>query len=292
MKRTLTLVLVLVAAAGVLGLASGSEIYAVDGDHDLDDQSAIDEYESEGVVTGEADDIDLEFTVSDSSEHVDADPFIDSGTMYVQLDYQEDIDRSIRFHVPSEYFHPYEDQSLSTHGGADAEMEPIDGGNYTAVTAHMDGNGTVVLEVSTVESTLWEYRSGAYDWLDDATGYEVPRIAGSGEGSEWQYVDQREFAGNETVSVDQGATVQYDRSNSSNESTWTNAPKCGTDAQICTVEQGGEQIIMTDNANETAPVRYKADTSLMDNISAGLNEVVDEVNSQIESFQNAFSEVV
>ncbi|APX98695.1 hypothetical protein [Natronorubrum daqingense] len=296
MKRTLILAGIIVfALVVVVGLsAADSEIYAVDDSHTLDDDRQIEEFETDGHTTGEADDLDLEMTISEDSEHVSTDPMTDIGTTYIELDYQEDIDRTIRFYVPQEYFHPYEDQSLSVDGDATAEMEPVEGGEYTAVTVHTEGEGTYVLETSSVESSLWDHRNSAYDWMDDATGYEVPRFAGSGDGEEWEYVESREFAGDDTVSVDVNATVQHDAGESNNETSWVHTPECsGSGEAMCTLEQGDEQLIMTDNhTNETAQVRYKTDTSLTDNLRAGLNEVRSDIDAWISNVQNALSEVV
>lgn len=293
MKRRYALLFVVAfAAVALAGFgAAGSEIYAVDNNHELADDDQIEQFESEGVATGEADDIDLELTIAEDSDDVQADRFTDAGRLYLEVDYQEDIDRTLRIYVPDEYFHPYEDQSMTTHtDDVTAEMEPIDAGNYTAVTVHMDGATKTTLEVSTVESTIWQYRDGTFDWLDGSLGVDVPRLGGSGD-EPWEYVDSRQFAGDERVSISADATVQYDAADNNSETVWLEVPSCSADAPVCTVSQGNETAVLADNASDVPQIRYSEETSLGDRFSAGFREVMEEVRTTVDNVRSGISEV-
>lgn len=294
MNRTHIAIFAVLAALALVGAsAASSEIYAVDAEHDLAADDQIDQFHSEGVVTGQADNIDLTLTASESSDDVAADQLTDAGRLYIEVDYQEDIDRTLRFYIPDDYFEPYEDQSMTVHNAdVQAEMEPVQGGNFTAVTVHTDGPTTATLEISTVESRLWKIRHDARDWVGDATGVSLPSLAG-GEENPWEYIDSRSFAGNESVSVPADATVQYAAGETNSETTWLEVPACNrAETPVCTVSQSNETAVIAENAPDAPQVRYNTDTSFSDRVGAGFREVMTEASAQLERVRSTLSGVL
>jgi len=292
MNRRYTVLFAVVAALMLTGSSVAStEIYGVDADHDLADDDRISEFESEGVVTGEADNLNLTLTASKTSEHVATDQLTDAGKLYLEVDYDEDIARTLRIYVPDDYFEPHTDKGMTVHNAdVTATMEPVEDGNYTAVTIHTDGPTEAVLEISTVESRIWKARHDTQDWVSKATGFELPTIGGTS--NPWTYVDSSEFSGDGSASAPSGATVQYNAAEDATEATWLEAPECSAETPVCTVEQGNETSVLAANESDVPQVRYKTDASIGDRIGAGVREVTVVAERQLETIRERISEVM
>jgi len=155
----------LLVASLLITPAAGSDIYGVDRNHDLAGDSAIEQFETEGVASGTADDLDMQLSIAKDCADVGHDPMVAPPQRCLQVQYNEEVARTVRVYVPSEYWTPFEDQSMeSTNGEVAAEMEPISGRDYTAITLHFDGKTDAVFSVNMVESKLWSARQKATSW--------------------------------------------------------------------------------------------------------------------------------
>ena len=275
-KRGLTAVLVVTALlTGMVGAAGASEVHGVDDQHDLADDAAIDTYEERGVVTGDADELNMTLTIADDCGDAGHETIVDLTKQCLRVQYNEDVPRTVRIWIPRDYWTPYENQNLrSADGSVTAEMEPINDRQYAAVTVHLAGKTDAVFEINTVQSKLWGARERSYRMVNGSVDIEVPRIAGSNN-NPWTHLDSSQFAGNESYSINTpSATVQYDASAEHNDTTWVTVPKCsGDDAPVCRLDRGDKQILVPDTDEEIPAVRYKDDASRVEKLRAGFREV-------------------
>jgi len=132
-----TIVLV-VAAVAPASVAVGQEsVYEADTSHELATNESIATFEDEGVVSGDVHGLNMSLTVAEDADDAGLNDWItrSSGRVFLRVDYNEELDRTVRFYLPQEYASPQLKQGLEAQNSdLTADLEPTHDRNHTAVT--------------------------------------------------------------------------------------------------------------------------------------------------------------
>lgn len=290
----LTLVVSLVAASVPFAAASGG-VYDLDTGHELATNESVRTFDEEGVVTGEAHRLNMSLTIADEAPAVGLSRWKHTSysRVFLRIDYNEEIKRTIRVYVPREYFRP---RLKTGHepltGSATADFEPAQNRTYTAVTVSVDGPTTAVYPVSTARGAIAEGRSGLSDLVENATGIKLPSITSGGQ--EWNHIPATELSGgnatyrlptNETTS---SITIQYDADASSNDTRYIAVRPCSESEQpVCTYQPYGKNgTFLLSRPNESQAVRWRTGSSPTDTIAAAVNDAIEAAEQLVEEIQS------
>lgn len=279
----LALVVSLVSAPVALG-AAASGVYDLDADHGLATNESIRTFEQTGSATGEAHRLNMSITIADEARDVGLSRWQHTSysRVFLQVDYNEEIERTIRIYIPSEYFRP---RLKTGHdpitGRAAADFEPANNRSYTAVTITVDGPTTVVYPVSTSRGAVAEWRSGFRDLLENATGVGLPSLTGGGK--QWNHVPATELSGqnatyrlptNETTT---SITVQYDADATPTDTRFIAVRQCSESEQpVCTFQPYGKNgTYLLSRENESQAVRWRTGSSATSTIGSVVNDAVE-----------------
>lgn len=274
-RRALLAALVLVIA-GITAPVAADTIETIDADHDLTDQSTIEQYDETGTARADLVTPNMSLTVAENHDDVGLDGiWLDFDSRYLRVQYNETVDRTIRFYIPSEYWHPLtslDKEAVNTDLTAD--FRPSTSGRYTVVSMDVDGPTDAVFEIQRATTGVFFLRSKSRTVVENTTGYDTPRIGSAGE---WKYVPEDSLDGNASypINASDGATVQYDAGTGEN-ATWLAVPDCGgVDAPVCLYEKRGqgdtEYVLST---TQTAPdVRWKASEDLSAQAGSAWNDL-------------------
>jgi len=173
MKRLIALLLVLSLVAVP---AAAQTMTTIDADHGLTSDAAKASFEEDGVATTSLSAPDVTITVASELSQCGVEDWTVSDTRndFVCLEYSEEIDRTLRFFVPNEYWHPYVRETVDpVHGDVTASFEPVEDSEYTAVTATVDEPTTVVWPVNAESSWFAERKDSTISNVEELTGVGV-----------------------------------------------------------------------------------------------------------------------
>lgn len=269
------LALVLVTAP-----VAGSTTTTIDADHSLTSAESIQTYESDGVAVANPAQADVTITIAKGHDDAGLEGiYADGLDTYLRIDYDEDIDRTLRFYIPSEYVSPRTKRGLEpVDGGPPADLTPVRGGNMTAVTVEVDGQTDSVYRLSKLAGLTYSVRQRYADRIENRTGWEVPSLTSS---TQWQYVEAGSYSTNSPRPInDTDLTMQY-RQASADETEWLPVRKCDDPEtqRVCYVQDTNTTLLMS-SAENPPKVRYKTDGGIIENVSG-------EVEDMLESFSRA-----
>lgn len=240
MRRPLAVALaLLLVTAGVVGTAVGQTRTTIDSDHALTSDEKQSAFVESGSASADITAPNMTVTVASEHETCGIDGFnSDIRNDYLCIDYAEDVDRTIRIHIPAEYWTPYLRQSVDpVAGDATAAYEPVNDASATAVTVTLDESGTYAWPVTKETSFFAERKKSVLDRVSNVTGVGVP------SSDEWQYIDAAQLGGNESAYV-------------------LTAPN-GTDAVVLEYKtDAGEWAAVPDESQDYAPVYYETKTGV------------------------------
>ena len=260
---------------GAASTGSNSSLTTIDDDHPVATDDAVAEFDDEGVTSGHVGAVDLEITVAEQSADVGVDSALetDFNAVYLRTDYDETIERSVRFYVPGDLWYPHQKDGVDAIAGdAEADFDVVGDGEYTAVTVHFDGETDSVFRISKEAATIFQLRAGSTTFVENVTGYEVPTVVGS---TDWEYPDA--FAEDEsTIAIehDDDLVLEYDSDDTPSRERWVNVPDCGSaagsDAAVCAFERDGvaNTTYVTVRTADAPDIRYTDDRSVIDTIRA------------------------
>lgn len=295
--RTLALVLAALLAVSLVALAapataSSGETVAIDDGHGLTSDTERETFAEDGVASTTETYPDVTLTVAESSEDVGLDGlrYTDFDTTYLRVEYDESIDRTLRFYVPDDYWHPHPDTLGSVTDDTTATLEPTSEGNYTAVEMHVDGETDAVFEVRKQASVVFNARDHGTDWLANETGVDIPRLDGSSD--HWEYVPTEELTTDSpTVGIespDGDVTLQYDAAGTADpaDQAWRTLPECsssaGGDAPVCWYDDSDPDRVNVLAQTDSPPdIRYHHDAGFMADVRASTGELVSIVTQEI-----------
>lgn len=273
---------ILLVAASIPSAAIGATTLQFDENTALTDESNIQAWNEEKPVHAEVGQVVLNITVAHDASSV-GEPswkYADSQNNYLRLQYNESIERTIRFYVPSDYWpaHAYEMESVG--GAQTAEFHPVDGGNYTSVTVTFDGQTDAVFKVDKSTAYVFEGRRWSREVIENTTGISVPSF---GAETEWNRLPEDSLTGQNVASAinttGEPVLIQYDAEPTLEEESWQPVRDCddGT-TDVCRFEKTGvnETVFVMTDQSDPPPIRYKiGGGSRSDRFFASLNELVD-----------------
>lgn len=225
MRELVVLVLFIGLATIGVGLVT-AETTTIDADHGLDSNESVHEWETEGYASGSADRYDLELTVAEDRQDVGLQPsMVGSATNdYLRIQYNEDIERTLRIWIPREYVTPYTRDSVRAvdHTDVSATYRPIEGAEYLQITIKADEEMDVVLPLD--KSAQISY--GVLERVDKRTE-QITGESFRGDAEDWQRIDEDDLADEASIKVSEhpdDTLVQVDARPQSSDPLWTNAP--------------------------------------------------------------------
>ena len=282
------IVLVTLAVVLVTAPAAAMTTTTLDANTPLTNDAHIDDFESDGVTSAEVVQIDFNITVADGHEDAGLDGFyIDSGTTYLRIDYDETVERTVRFYVPSEYFAPRVKRSLeAANGGPPISLSPVRDGSMTAVTVDLSGQTDATYRISSVSGGIWAGRSWAKDRVENTTGWEVPSLAGS---SQWQYIDAQTYSTASPARINNtDLTLQYQADAPDGGTQWLPVPTCSdpADQRVCYLEDQDTTVIMS--SQDSPRIRYKHGTDLLSTLGSDINDLLQTDDRAGDFFDSVF----
>lgn len=274
------------------GVAVGSDVTTIDEDTALTDSDTIDGYEEDGVATADVEVPDMTITIAEQSDDVGLDGWhSDWDSRYLRLQYDEDIPRTVRVYVPSEYWHPVSYETTSVNGDTQVTMRPTENGRYTAVTVEFDGQADAVIDLPKANNFVFWSRDGIRSVANETVGYEAPRLS---TGGEWEYITDSDFAaGNGSVPIDdsEGSTIQYNAADNDSDERWVSVPECSRgEADVCTYTVDGrpDTVMVLSTTSEPPSVRYKTGADPVEKSKGWFREMTSAPEKLFEDISGLF----
>jgi hypothetical protein len=277
----LAAVIVLTAALGVtVALAAGQDAgvdYPLDDTTHLSTQEGIQTYDETGVVHANVSTPQLTVTVADSASEcgLETSMVSDTRNSYLCLDYQEDVDATIRIHVSGDYWHPYvRETKASIRGTAPASFQPTEDGNATAVTVDLDGATKAVYPVPRDVTASYYVLEHADSRSESILGFGF-----RGHSTSWQTIDSGAFSGENTstrlMNEEGQLLLQYDATPNQSESTWFAVPSEPGNAPVYRMTRSGEPnaTYVVSTTTDAPPVRYKSVSGASQQIDAAMRQI-------------------
>lgn len=268
-----TALLVVALALVITPATAATTTTTIDADNPLTDADHISEYEATGVTNASLAQIDLTVTVADDHDDAGLDGFyLDTGTTYLRLDYDETVDRTIRLYLPEAYFAPRVQRSLDPEtSGPTASLTPVRE-NMTAVTIEVDGKTDATYSLSDTAGGVWAARSWAKEHAENATGWEMPTLTGGA--AQWQYIDAGTYSTSSPATINgTSLTVQYEADAPDGGTQWLPVSQCNdpADQRVCYLEDTNTTVIMS--SDDSPRVRYKHGTDLLSTLESDINDL-------------------
>lgn len=282
------------AAIGAGAATTSDNMTTVDTDHPVASDAAVETFQEDGLTSGHAGAVDLEITVAEHSEDVGVESAFetDFNAVYLRVEYNETIDRSVRFYIPKEVWYPHQkDATTPIDGTTEADFGIAEDGEYTAVTVHFEGETDAVYRVSKEAATIFKLRSESSSFVENVTGYEMPTLMSS---TDWQYPDNAFSTNESTVAFEHNDSlvVEYDSDDVAGRERWVNVPSCdsssGSDAPVCAFEREGvdNTTYVTARTGEPPAIRYTDDRSLLDSFRS---TVVNDLEAALDGMHETAS---
>ncbi|QZP37076.1 hypothetical protein [Halobaculum magnesiiphilum] len=290
----LVLVVAMLTPAAVATAAAQSSVYEADTDHALTSSAAKDRYDAEGQVTGDVYGLNMTLTVADDAGDVGLSDLAtrSTGRVFLRVDYNEEISRTVRFYLPAAYVSPQLKEDLeSIDGVATADLVPTDERDYTSVTISFDGETSAVFAISVSRGAIADGKSGISDIVGNTTGIDLPSF--STAGAEWHYYSSDELDDNETdyIHTENATTIQYNAAVGGEDAEWVPVAACdGDDAPVCTYSKADHpnRTYLLATGSEPPEVRYRDGRSVTGGLGAAVNDAMRGVDSIIEQVSGWF----
>ncbi len=291
-KRLLLALVLVLSVVGAPAAADG--MAAIDADHGLTDRERIEQFETEGVASTTLTSPQMRLTVAETHEAVGLRGFrLDYDKRYLRVQYNETVDRTIRFYIPSEYWYPITSEIEAVDGDVTAQMEPAGDGRYTAVTLTLTDPVDLVFEVPKQASFVFWGRSKSREVVNNTTGYQPPRL---GDDQEWKYVPEGELENESTYPVetakDGDVTLQYDTDPTAGVESWRTVPECsGNDVPVCYYEKAGVdgQVFVLSKTADPPQVRFKQGTDVSATAESSARELWDIPSQVMDDISKLFN---
>lgn len=274
-------ILLAIAAVGVPAVGA-SNVNAVDTDHTLTSDASIATFDAEEVVSGEVDGLNMTITVADKVSQLNKSEWAhpSSARTFLRVEYNEEIDRTVRLYIPSEYFRPRVKSGLAPlESGPPAKLQPVKDRQYTAVTVTFDKETEVIYPISSSRGMISSGRSSTSELVENSTGFRLPSLTSNG--AEWQPVPGEAMTSTEATyripSNESDITVQYDADESPEEERWLTVQSCDrSDQPVCTFDRDGSKATyLLSTTEDVPPVRWKAETAASDTVRSTINDIRD-----------------
>lgn len=281
----------LVAILLLTSVVTAATTYTLGADHGLNDDAAIENYESEGVavVNTTAPDLTLRMAEEASACGVEGSITRDVRNDYLCVGYDSDLKMTLKFELSGEYFHPYVRESKSSIADeAPATFALADGGNNTAVTIEFDGAANAVYPIPEDATAAYYVVDRSNSRLKQLTGLS---LFGDGNTS-WHPIDSEVLRNKTQVRINSPPSetvVQYDATPNATDSTWLTVPEGpAASASVYRTSKGSDDTVyvVSEESGTAPPVRYKRVDSASGRLDAAMEEVAsidDRISVMIDS---------
>ena len=259
-----------------VGATAQGEIFAVDADHALTSDSAIETFEEDGVVEANLTRLDVGLLVAETHDQAGIDGWhADVNKVYACVDYRESIPRTLRIFYPDDYFSPRRNGGLeSLTSEHTATIAPTGGGNYSALTVRFEEPARACFALGVEAGAYFGGKGWLSEQINRTTGIELPSLTSA---DAWQYPPVYAFENGSTYALPINASeiiVQYDTRPDPSTDRWINVPPCEdpSEQEICRYERDNETVLMSTQANPP-PVRYKAGRDLFSSWESARNDL-------------------
>lgn len=269
MSRTVVLVACLLVLP-VGGVSAQEDVTAIDGDHELTSDAAIDEYDDTGHVEGAVETYDMTVAVAEERGTVGQPAALrDATNDWIRIQYNESVERTIRLHIPAEYGVPYTRAGVESESSDHtADFEPAKNGEMLQVTVDVDGPATIVLPLS------WDGQAShtiIENW-QDRIGTAAPSLSESN----WSYVNQEVLAAQPAVVIAEhdDVLVEVDARPESPSQRWVPAQQGESTSDVYYYHQtrnGTTTTLVVSTVADPPAVRYTEHPTRMDSIRSQVN---------------------
>jgi len=293
-RTRICITLLVVLTLGVTGAVSGQTgVYPVDSDHPLTQDQQITEFQASGVASANLTALDLGVTVAEDHDQAGMSGFYtDTGKIWLCLDYRESISRTIRIHLPQEYFtpRPGEVESVTSDHMATLTVRG-DGEEYTAATVEFNDSSRACFPISKSSGTYWSAKSDFNSWVNNTTGWKMPTFRDTAE--EWRALPEQAFQNSTMYRIPtkgQEVSIQYD-ARAGPETRWLRVPECSdiSQQQICryreetdTTNRENDSVVLMSTKDTPPAVRFKYGSDTSAGLVAGLRDIQGAVDSFAE----------
>jgi hypothetical protein len=260
----LTLVVVLAGVAGVSGIGAAGT-YDIDDGHDLDCTA----FNDTGESTDELVSPNANITISESHDNIGV------GKAYFKIDYEEDIEHTLRVYIPSSCVSPYAKDTVEEHdGGPNAEYAVVDNGKYLSITVTLDETGEYVYPISKSKGVGFD----VWDGLSDRSPF-----SGGDTGGEWKYPEQNELHdyGSVTIDTDTPDDMRVERQDGDRWLVVTDDPG---DADVF-VDRSEDSVTIVSTVNDPPDVRYNKQPDSTDSVAgvgSDVGKIFDNIGSDLK----------
>ena len=270
------LLAIAIVVATFPGAVAQEEIFAIDADHPLASDAAVDTFEEDDVVAANLTRLDVGLLVAESHDDAGIDGFhADINKVYVCVDYRESIPRTLRVFYPDDYFSP------RTNGGLEsltsdhlARVAPTTAGNYTALTVYFDEPARACFALGVEAGAYFGGKGWLSEQVNRTTGIELPSLSSP---AHWEYPPVTAFENDTTYRIpinESEVIVQYDTRPDPSTDRWINVPGCSDPSEqaVCRYERGNQTVLLSTQANPP-PIRFKAGRDLFSSVESARNDL-------------------
>jgi hypothetical protein len=284
---------VFLAALAVLALAVpigvGPALAADDGEDavtvptsiPINTDASVQEYEQDGVVSGDISAPQMSVTIGTERDHVGLGYTLDplegsTRNDFVRIKHSEDISRTVKIPVRADYWKPFPRENLeSISGGHVANLEPVemDGKEYTLITVTFDGSESAVFPIPEDAVAAYSAAERTENRTNSTFGIDLGLTP-----SPWSYVDQTVFSENNTVVRIEGdpdeMMLQYN-AGTGEEPEWLAVPDGQKrNVPVYSMEKEGVDgaVYVVSTTEEPPEIRYKLQSSWGDRASVWVRE--------------------
>lgn len=267
-------------AGPALAADSGGDALTLSADIPINSDASVSDYEQTGVVEAGVTAPQMTITVGDERDDVGLgytlDP-LDGSTRndFVRIEHHEDISRTVRIPISSEYWKPFPRESLESQGeDHTATLEPVDisGRTYTLLTVTFDGADSTVFAIPEDAIAVYSATERTEDRVNSTFGIDLGVTP-----SPWSEIPPSVF-GNETAVRIEGEPdsmmVQYN-DGTAEDPKWLSVPTDPKDGvPVYRMQKDGVDgaVYVVSKTTENPTIRYKTEATLGDRISVAVRE--------------------
>lgn len=278
-------VLVALLAVSIGGVAA-DDVTAIDNSHDLDSDWATDRYADEGYVEGDVDIYDMQLTVAEDREDVADTPLITDTSDWVRIEYNEEVERTLRITLPKDYGQPYERAGVeSITSDHDVDLEPVKDGEFLQLTVEVDGPTEIVIPLEwdgQLSYTILDRVSDRVDRLQEWNPLSAD--------ADWQYIESGDLEGDNamTIADHDDVLVEVDARPNQPDDRWVPAPRSNADQPVYWYTQDGNngtEAIVVSTTDDAPNIRYAEDHDLIDQIWSEVGSAREIPNNIMDSLE-------
>lgn len=267
-------------AGPAVAVDSGEDAVTLPATIPINSDTAVQDYEQDGVVTEGVGAPQMSITIGTDRDHVGLTTTLDplegsTRNDFIRVNHKEDIGRTVQIPIRADYWKPYPRERLeSLSSDHTASMEPVqmDGRQYTMLTVTFDGDGKAVFPIPEDAIAVYSASENTEDRVNTTFGIDLGITP-----SPWSQIPGSVFGNKTAVRIEgdsEKMMIQYNDGTKDNPN-WLVVP----DEQKSTVpvyrmEKEGVNgaVYVVSQTNETPSIRYKAESTWGDKASVYLRE--------------------